>query len=535
MSQGPSPHPDSSQSKDWATFLHDYSRGWWDPFQTPLPPRGSPQKSSPSEDGTSRPVTASSTSSSALRRAATTPPIFTPPLAESAIGGVEASTHVEWTSMTNKIPVDSIPPSSKILPQGTVDPLAARHRTRSPSTPPTPSIARRRGAASPNFRLVVPTPTQVSPSPASAGAIPIRPPPRSAGSDPLMQKPDPWDDKSAQSAPTPEQVSAAAAVRLAGVGIDVAPLALPSPELELTDPMRRLKLDSLRDKQREREQEKARSAGRKTSMQHLRGMSSRPSTPLEVIAGSPAGSPNERPSSPGATRLKSGRTSGDYFTLHPSPFASPSVHFQTAPTSLNSGVTYHTSRSDYFGNVPPGSTSLAGLSSQATSPGSSSDVGSRSLLIEGRRRLLPAATPGGDTTGLMPFIAPTTLTPGICGDPNSAIVGASPWGPPVVPSALPAPPYSAASTQSLMSDNGRPRVSSWDPEAWFARYGYLIPPIPHNEDKRRQALYRFNVLYSANDINFDRIAHLAKLVFHTKMVVITLVDGDKQWHKAECE
>lgn len=30
-------------------------------------------------------------------------------------------------------------------------------------------------------------------------------------------------------------------------------------------------------------------------------------------------------------------------------------------------------------------------------------------------------------------------------------------------------------------------------------------------------------------MNFDRIAHLAKLVFHTKWVLISLVDKDEQY------
>lgn len=45
--------------------------------------------------------------------------------------------------------------------------------------------------------------------------------------------------------------------------------------------------------------------------------------------------------------------------------------------------------------------------------------------------------------------------------------------------------------------------------------------------------FRFNVLNTSRDVNFDRIAHLAKLVFNTKIVVITLIEGKYQWHKSE--
>ena len=40
---------------------------------------------------------------------------------------------------------------------------------------------------------------------------------------------------------------------------------------------------------------------------------------------------------------------------------------------------------------------------------------------------------------------------------------------------------------------------------------------------------RFNILHTAPDVNFDRIAHLAKLVFHAKWVLISLVDKDEQY------
>lgn len=67
----------------------------------------------------------------------------------------------------------------------------------------------------------------------------------------------------------------------------------------------------------------------------------------------------------------------------------------------------------------------------------------------------------------------------------------------------------------------------------FAKTGWLAAPIPPDEIARRRALYRFNILHSAPDINFDRIAHMAKLVFSPKIVLIALIDSDTQWHKAQ--
>ncbi|KAG8678052.1 His Kinase A domain containing protein, partial [Ceratobasidium sp. 395] len=62
---------------------------------------------------------------------------------------------------------------------------------------------------------------------------------------------------------------------------------------------------------------------------------------------------------------------------------------------------------------------------------------------------------------------------------------------------------------------------------------YLIPPPPPDELERRKALYRFNILHTSPDVNFDRITHLCKLVFSTKMVIISLIDADEQWFKSE--
>ncbi|KZO91573.1 hypothetical protein CALVIDRAFT_521478 [Calocera viscosa TUFC12733] len=70
-------------------------------------------------------------------------------------------------------------------------------------------------------------------------------------------------------------------------------------------------------------------------------------------------------------------------------------------------------------------------------------------------------------------------------------------------------------------------------EREYTALGFLVPPQPPDEEERRKALYRFNVMHTARDVNFDRIAHLSKLVFKTKMVYISLVDAAEQWFKAE--
>ena len=37
--------------------------------------------------------------------------------------------------------------------------------------------------------------------------------------------------------------------------------------------------------------------------------------------------------------------------------------------------------------------------------------------------------------------------------------------------------------------------------------------------------FRYNIWNTSPDTNFDRIAHLAKLVFNTRGVTISLIDG----------
>ncbi|KIK96458.1 hypothetical protein PAXRUDRAFT_825913 [Paxillus rubicundulus Ve08.2h10] len=71
-------------------------------------------------------------------------------------------------------------------------------------------------------------------------------------------------------------------------------------------------------------------------------------------------------------------------------------------------------------------------------------------------------------------------------------------------------------------------------EQMFLELGYFAPPNPPDELERRRALYKFNIWNTAPDINFDRIAHLVKLVFNTKSVYISLVDGTEQWFKSQC-
>jgi len=83
-------------------------------------------------------------------------------------------------------------------------------------------------------------------------------------------------------------------------------------------------------------------------------------------------------------------------------------------------------------------------------------------------------------------------------------------------------------------EDSPPKMGKWaEMGEMYNKLGWLPAPLPPNEEARRRALYRFNILHSAPDVNFDRIAHMAKLVFNTKIVLIALIDADVQWHKSQ--
>lgn len=60
----------------------------------------------------------------------------------------------------------------------------------------------------------------------------------------------------------------------------------------------------------------------------------------------------------------------------------------------------------------------------------------------------------------------------------------------------------------------------------------IIAPKPDNEDKRLQALRDLLILDTTSEERFDRITQFAKFEFDVPIVVISLVDDDRQWFKS---
>ena len=61
---------------------------------------------------------------------------------------------------------------------------------------------------------------------------------------------------------------------------------------------------------------------------------------------------------------------------------------------------------------------------------------------------------------------------------------------------------------------------------------YLPPDIPEGEEQRLEELYSLRLLDSAAELRFDRYTDLVASVFGFPIVLISLVDCDRQWFKS---
>ncbi|MEK0081812.1 PAS domain S-box protein [Benzoatithermus flavus] len=62
----------------------------------------------------------------------------------------------------------------------------------------------------------------------------------------------------------------------------------------------------------------------------------------------------------------------------------------------------------------------------------------------------------------------------------------------------------------------------------------MPPPLPPDESARLEALHRLDILDTAPEPVFDRIARLAASLFAAPIAFVSLVDAERQWFKARC-
>ncbi|SJX65375.1 uncharacterized protein SRS1_15646 [Sporisorium reilianum f. sp. reilianum] len=97
---------------------------------------------------------------------------------------------------------------------------------------------------------------------------------------------------------------------------------------------------------------------------------------------------------------------------------------------------------------------------------------------------------------------------------------------------------SAARNRPGLTSSSSQRIQSYlaagrRVELFYRDFGYLPSILPPHEESRLHALSRYGPPKLAGDPNFERIAHLVKLVFNSKLVLITLVGEDQQIFQAQ--
>ena len=294
---------------------------------------------------------------------------------------------------------------------------------------------------------------------------------------------------------------AAATVRIASNNLrssDLEPLGVPSPERELMDPLASFVShpESRPALSASSDPGGARYGLSRSMSSTFDGGSGEPATLLPTIAASPVGTPNEAPP-PHKPRGRAGGSPSaapEYFSHRPG----GNIPHRVPPASVPLERTAETATvTDYFGDLhsPPRFNRQQSHASQSSS---------------------------SQTT--------TTVT----ATPNTQPQGHKDQSKSAEHSSIALPETSHTSPERAISVPSMPSVPQpSDIGRLYDELGWLPAPMPPQEMARRRALYRYNILQTANDANFDRVAHMAKLVFSTKIVLIALIDAEEQSHKAE--
>ncbi|KAF5359416.1 hypothetical protein D9756_003309 [Leucocoprinus leucothites] len=506
---------------DWPTFIHAYANGRWDPHRTPHRPRSSMQ-----------PIEVSKV-----------PSIDSPKFDHSEMTSAPSMESLDGpiTNVFSPSPVAELPPPPSAPPIETPEPRQPFAGL--PALAPSNGISQElqiiqkpafltfpNSSSSLKFRALRPTMPLNLPLPAHRLRNSFSNVSSTPGDNIPLTSP----------AANAELQTTVATMRWAAARVDISPLALPSPEHELSDPMRgvtaaipgahppdihpdylvtpggtrRSRLtgfwEGTNDVEEDKSHQKRTSYSGNLRQEHEESehLSQLVQTSAPVMAMN--GTTNSVPTSP-VSRRKS--------HLSLLAFGPPA----TAP--LREG--YHTSdvdQDDYFGNVVL-------ESATKTAPHTTTTLEA----IPNSDQTPPVENPSPPpTTGAQPEIAPfsdvgTVSVPAVVRRVCLTRQFSSP-----LPATLPTKENSRVFGGRVASDVQLPRLPRVSKEEQlFDELGYLVPPDPPDELERRKALYKYNIWNTGPDTNFDRIAHLAKLVFNTKGVTISLIDGGEIWHKSE--
>ncbi|KAH7925472.1 hypothetical protein BV22DRAFT_1046735 [Leucogyrophana mollusca] len=455
---------------DWASFMSAYASGHWHPQRTPNPPRSHtsrpshssslgkdvalPTMSASESSLPSAPVAISNSSSSIPSTVSDTTPSFGPshaPLPPSAGGDQKTIRPFE----EGKVTVENTDPKA---PGGALK-------------PPSQSIP----FAGRRFRK-----SFTDLKSASSGK-------------PLYISFEPNQNLGL----SPEATTAAATLRWAGARVNLSPLALPSPEHELTDPMRGVHaaipgshtLSYSPDTMTPGGLRKMRLGSFWEGTQDVADETDR----LSTIPGS-------NPVTPPRTDF----TGTDYFgTTEPEGSERRSLPPPaTAPIRRSSP---EEPDGDYFSKVPSSEELPIQLNAQGTV---TTDISNFWPDLANLRRDTEPIELNVTTVPALPrriCLTRQTSSP----LPGSASKDKGIAGSRAVSENLTAFRTSRAAKEEQM----------------FIDLGYLAPPNPPDELERRRALYKYNIWNTGPDVNFDRIVHLVKLVFNTRGVSISLVDS----------
>lgn len=373
----------------------------------------------------------------------------------------------------------------------------------------------------------------------------------------------------ALSTPGAEAMAAAAAIRWAGSRVSLAPLALPSPERELTDPLHGYTA-AIPGSHPPETPGGSRLSSFWVGTQEVEDSAF---NPIATSSPSPANSPVQLPSIdasvpplPAAQQpLPLAAAEGTAAEARPSPLGEVNT-----PTPRSPWPTSEMSLEPGFGTLSTPGTPPA----PSSVPLPSQQMPRRSSVPPATAPVLPPAPSGysgdyfssGASSGLAQAVATGHSSSSSRMSPPSrrssqALRPLDEQHVPDTPSTVPALPRrlcltrqtSAPLPQYLLKEKssvtaaqqrkgGRKSADGGMPphrlgravreEQMYAELGYLAPPMPPDELERRREVYKFNIWNTSPDPNFDRIVHLAKLVFNTKYVTISLADGNVEWCKA---